>query len=503
LVTAFATGAAVLLIEILGTRIIGPVFGVSLFVWSALLAVTLGSLAAAYFAGGVWVDRAPTPRLLGRVVVLAGVLLGLVPLLTHGVLRWAEALGPRAGPLVSAIVLFAPSLFALGMVGPIAVRLAVTDLGAAGHGVGAIYAVSTAGSLAATYVTGFVLIPAFETRQIALGAATSLILLGALSLTWRRRPGALAALLVPALAWAKPPSSLPPGIDVIDHSQSLYGLLEVIDDRSRGFRLLRVDHSIVGAQFSKDHSSGFAFLHLLEAVQFLRPNAIDMLQIGLGIGSLSSVLERRGIRADVVEIDPAVAAFARKYFGFSTRGDIYVEDARTFLRRTARRYDLVVHDTFTGGTTPEHLLSIEVLIRIHDVLRPGGVLALNFVGYEEGPKAEATWAVARTLHRVFPRVRTFRDRTRDDRPGEPGNLVFFASDAALEFVMPPNFRFENDVCERVLRAFQRWEVLATVPDGPWITDDRNPLASLELPMAEAHFWAMNELLPVDVWIHED
>lgn len=210
LVTAFATGAAVLLIEILGTRIIGPVFGVSLFVWSALLAVTLGSLAVAYFAGGVWVDRRPTPRLLGQVVVLAGVLLGLVPVLTHGVLRWAEALGPRAGPLVSATILFAPALFALGMVGPIAVRLTVTDLGAAGHGVGAIYAVSTAGSLAATYVTGFVLIPAFETRQIALGAATFLILLGALSLAWRRRPLAFAALLVPALAWAKPPSSLRP-----------------------------------------------------------------------------------------------------------------------------------------------------------------------------------------------------------------------------------------------------------------------------------------------------
>ena len=46
--TVFVTGAAVMLIEILGTRVIGPVFGVSLFVWSALLAVTLTSLAIGY-----------------------------------------------------------------------------------------------------------------------------------------------------------------------------------------------------------------------------------------------------------------------------------------------------------------------------------------------------------------------------------------------------------------------------------------------------------------------
>ena len=30
---------------------------------------------------------------------------------------------------------------------------------------------------------------------------------------------------------------------------------------------------------------------------------------------------------------------------------------------------------FTGGTTPEHLLSLEVLQRIHSLLRPGGLLA--------------------------------------------------------------------------------------------------------------------------------
>jgi hypothetical protein len=54
--TVFVTGAAALTIEILGTRIVGPTFGVSLFVWSALLAVTLGALATGYYVGGVVID---------------------------------------------------------------------------------------------------------------------------------------------------------------------------------------------------------------------------------------------------------------------------------------------------------------------------------------------------------------------------------------------------------------------------------------------------------------
>jgi spermidine synthase len=98
-----------------------------------------------------------------------------------------------------------------------------------------------------------------------------------------------------------------------------------------------------------------------------------VLQIGLGTGSLTSLLSAEGIAVDVVEIDPAVIRFANQYFGFVAHGKIYEEDARTFLNRTDRRYEVVVHDTFTGGTTPEHLLSLEVVHRLHSVLLPGGL----------------------------------------------------------------------------------------------------------------------------------
>ncbi|MDP9152246.1 MAG: fused MFS/spermidine synthase [Myxococcota bacterium] len=501
-VNVFAGGASVILIEILGTRVIGPVFGVSLFVWSALLAVTLGALAIGYYSGGVLVDRSPNQRLLGVVVTASGVLLAVVPLLRVEVLRSAEVLGPRGGSLAAATVLFAPCLIALGMIGPIAVRLLALDLRAAGHGVGLVYAVSTAGSLLGTYVTGFLLLPAFETDHILFAASALLTLMGGASLARHGWRAALAAVAVPLFAANLVPRvPLPSGIAVLDRSQSLYGLVEVIEDTHREVRFLRADHSVLGAQVLRDHSSGFAFTHLLEAVQFLRPAARDMLQIGLGTGALPSVLGGRRIKVDVVEIDPAVALFARRYFGFVPNGEVHQEDARTFLGRAENHYDLIVHDVFTGGTTPEHLLSLEVLRRVHDRLRPGGVLALNFIGYHEGPNAEASRAVARTVRAVFPVVRTFMDEAPDDRPRGAANLIFFASDDALIFVVPEGMTFENDVCEHILRSFQNWEVLDSVPDGPLVTDALNPLARLQLPIAEEHFAAMNELLPVDVWLH--
>src|SRR5262245_24972744 len=121
--TVFLSGAVVMLIEILGTRIIGPVFGVSLFVWAALLSVTLCALAMGYFAGGHLIDRDPRVILLGWTLVLGGVGLGLVPVLAPSVMKGLSPLGPRSGPLLAALVLFAPALTVLGMTGPIAVRL--------------------------------------------------------------------------------------------------------------------------------------------------------------------------------------------------------------------------------------------------------------------------------------------------------------------------------------------------------------------------------------------
>lgn len=50
-------------------------------------------------------------------------------------------------------------------------------------------------------------------------------------------------------------------------------------------------------------------------------------------------------------------------------------------------------------------------------------------------------------------------------------------------------------------SFGAWQILQTVPEGPSITDARNPLARLQLPIAERHFKAMNELLPVEVWLN--
>src|SRR5436190_16796373 len=117
------SGASVLVLEILGTRILGPFYGVSLYLWSALISVTLAALSVGYWVGGRLADRRPEAGFLGRLVLFAGLWTAAIPWLRQPLLAATESWGLRVAVLVTALVLFGPPLTLLGMVSPFAIRL--------------------------------------------------------------------------------------------------------------------------------------------------------------------------------------------------------------------------------------------------------------------------------------------------------------------------------------------------------------------------------------------
>ncbi|NCQ28935.1 MAG: hypothetical protein GW802_16135, partial [Armatimonadetes bacterium] len=66
---AFASGAAVMALELLGTRLLAPVCGMSIHVWAAMITVTLASVAVGYAHGGKAADEAGDARPLGHLLL--------------------------------------------------------------------------------------------------------------------------------------------------------------------------------------------------------------------------------------------------------------------------------------------------------------------------------------------------------------------------------------------------------------------------------------------------
>ena len=72
-ITVFICGAVVMIFELVGSRILGPYFGTSIFIWTSLIGIILGSLSLGYYLGGKIADKEPNLNNLSLIVFLSSI----------------------------------------------------------------------------------------------------------------------------------------------------------------------------------------------------------------------------------------------------------------------------------------------------------------------------------------------------------------------------------------------------------------------------------------------
>ena len=175
----FICGAIVMSFEILGSRVLAPNFGSSVFVWGSLISVFLAGLSAGYYLGGSLADINPSSRRLSVVLIIPGLLLLTFPLYSAPISDWIfmKDLGVRTSPLIASAVLFLlPSVF-LGIVSPYTAKLMICSMHTSGKTIGTLYALSTFGSIIGTLTTSFYLITLAGVNALIMGQGALLVAL--------------------------------------------------------------------------------------------------------------------------------------------------------------------------------------------------------------------------------------------------------------------------------------------------------------------------------------
>ncbi len=429
------SGAAVMAVELAAARIIAPLFGASLYTWASVIGVVLLGISVGNALGGRLADRDPSTGLLGRVLIGAGaatllVLAGpflysdLWPRATRALLATVP---PAASlPLLIGGMLLLPALL-FGATSPIVIRIMLANVEEAGGLVGRVYAAQAAGSVAATFATGFLLISRLGARAVTLLVAEGVLLAGVLLAAQggRRvlaRPFRLAAagafvLVLLASVTGRVPSpclresnyycirvlSQGEHIRVLALDSLFHSYLDLRDpsqlhyEYEQGFAMIAADYASAVPGATED-GSGAGATSDLTAVAPLR-----VLLIGGGgyivPRYLRSVYPVASI--EVVEIDPAVTAVAREALGLAPEGlTIWHQDGRQFLmRRPKAAYDLIFGDTFRDAySAPYHLATVEAMTMVVEALRPGGTFAVNVV---DGRERLFVRSYLRTLRQVF------------------------------------------------------------------------------------------------------
>jgi len=415
----FLCGAALMIIELTGSRILAPFLGTSLVVWTSLIGVIMASLSLGAWWGGMLADRHPQPRLLGRIVLLAAWATAAIGLSKTWIL---EALQNTGGlhslAIVATIILFAPAAVLLGMAPPFAVRLCLHDREHGGRIAGKLYAVSSIGSIVGTFLAGFILIPWAGSTAILFITAAMLALA-----SWMADPEAR---LVPAVSIAVLLLLL-----YLFRQQDLWLAQAGFFDRDTPYNRVLVYASreegsgrltramVTGPQGRQstmylDDSLELAlpYTRFFRLFEYYRPKARRMLVLGGGGYSFPkyALAHYPDLQVDVVELDPGITELARSHFGLTDhpRLRIVAEDARTFLRKVDQPYDVILCDVFNSHySIPFHLVTIEAVRQLRAALKPEGVILVNLLASPEGVASGLYKTFRATFAMEFPFVHAY------------------------------------------------------------------------------------------------
>jgi spermidine synthase len=417
-IMVFVAGAVLMGLEIVGSRLLAPHFGNSVFVWGSLISLFLIALSAGYYLGGRLADRHPSRALLNSIVIAVAASLLLIVGIAGPVcsaIALDTTFGEKSGPFVASAVLFLLPSIGMGIVSPFAVRLATHTVASVGKTAGTLYALSTVGSIAGTMLTTFVLIPAMGAGDILKGLALALLATALATFPFASRKAAaivvgVAIALGAAGAYAINPAGvlLQPGSKLLVDADTPYHHISVIDN-AQGYRELRFDRYTESAvDLHPPHESGSRYTYYFHLALLPQPNVKRVLFIGAGggVGPRSFHAHDPDMQIEVVDVDAKVLQLARSHFYLEDSPNIktFPADGRSYVRGAeAGVYDAIILDAFSiGGRIPFHLVTREFIELCREKLAPGGVFLMNTNSALVGPNSRIFRSMHNTIDAVFP-----------------------------------------------------------------------------------------------------
>jgi spermidine synthase len=483
---AFTGGLASLGIEFAAARLLAPFFGQSLFIWGTLIGLILIYLTIGYYAGGRLADRRPVPTLLLQLTAAAALWTAAIPPASRPILSVAQSgfaqisVGLVLGSLISVIVLFAVPVVLLGMVSPFVIRLRIRQLETAGNAAGAVYALSTLGSILGTFVPVFWLIPSFGTRSAIFILAFLLGVISAAGLygSGVRRLALLIPLLIAVLALFSGGAIRAAAYGTrVYETESAYNYIQVVRSGTETQLLLdegTAVHSIYDPTTLYTHGYWDDVLLAPDFGSGQRPSRVALVGLAGGTVARQFTAIDGPIPIDGVEIDPKIVDVGRRYFDMTEPNlHVTVADGRYWMATQAARYDVILIDAYRQPYIPFYLTTREFFESAKAHLSSNGVLAIN-VGRTPTDRRLVD-ALSGTLNAVFPRVFVIDTNVRFT------NTVIYATSSPTtvdEFKARAQAETNPKLLPIVSEALQTGNVRLAPPNGIVFTDDLAPVERL-------------------------
>lgn len=424
-ITIFLTEIVCMVLELCASYLFSPFFGNSHNVWTGIIGVILLSNSIGNYIGGRLAEKkdkdyVPFLFLLTAIFVF---ILGIGnDIVCH--LIFTSIPNATIGSLIASFILLLPSAICLGTIAP---QIMVRTAGKSEKDIKFIYMLSTIGGLVGTFVGGYFMIPTMGVNAIVLVCGLICIALGFDLKKDKKIINTLSANL--ALVCVFIFMIVSNGNQSLIYENTLVFDSEynriVIEDSTlkadgspiRKMNMAAGFESATYLEESKRNDLIFEYLKsFANVVDEEYADGKDMLMIGGAAYQFPkyALANYEDCTIDVVEIDGKVTELAKEYFFLQDcinkydpdgkRIEIFTEDAKVYIKRCKKTYDIVYNDAFSGKEPVRTLTTIESVKEIKSLLNDGGVYVMNIHGSKNDYDREFLKAECNTLSKVFPYV---------------------------------------------------------------------------------------------------
>ncbi|OGH11830.1 MAG: hypothetical protein A2857_03995 [Candidatus Levybacteria bacterium RIFCSPHIGHO2_01_FULL_36_15] len=443
----FVTGACVLIIEVVATRILSPYFGNTIYTVSSVISIILLGLSMGYYLGGRFADTHPSKKWFYAIILVSGFSVFFLQLLTSSLL---PILGYQLtivnGPLITSLLLFFLPSFFLGTLSPFAIKIQESDYANEGIGkiTGNIFFWSTFGSIFGSLSAGFYMIPQFGINQIVSFVGTALILLGILGLiTTKNKIKKIPIALLFLITLFAILNSDKPAVKTIYSKDGVYEKIQIYDGVYNGkpTRFFMQDKSYSGAMFLDSDDLVFDYTKYYAIYKILNPDIKNTLVIGGGAYSIPKALlkENQDIKVDVAEIEPSLFELGKKYFKVpdDKRLTNYTEDGRRLLVDGKKNYDLIFSDVYYSlYSIPAHFTTREFFALARDKLNNKGIFIANLIGSLSRQNPSLIFSEIKTFRSIFPNSYFFATTNPNDINLQNIIMVGYKNERIIGFNTP-------------------------------------------------------------------
>ncbi len=417
-ITVFLSGFVLMVFELVGLRILAPFLGSSSIVWTSVIGIILLFMSLGYWKGGQIADRYPKTQTLGIILALASASIFLMNIVKNPFLGYLNSfnLSLIAKSIIACISLFGATSFLLAMVSPFVIRLSIDKKENSGTTVGSIYSFSALGSILGTFVGGFVLISWMGTNAIVYGLA---IILAATSLLFVSKNSQQMHLFLVLLLLGNTLLLFRTHeyLDIDSNYSRIFIQDTEYENQSAKFLLLN-GYVNSGMSLGSPNDLIFEYTQFYDLFDFFNPSANKVLLLGGGAFSYPKHFQATfpNKELDVVEIDPELLEISKDHFSFipSPKTEIFLEDARTYLQHSKKKYDVVLYDVLTSPlSVPFHLTTQEAFQQVSSTMHSNGILILNIIADLNGESSAFLESEYLTLKSVFQEVQLYSAQERN------------------------------------------------------------------------------------------